>query len=197
MPTNRVPLHRRRRHLTWAEEMSLEWGEAEHPVIAFRTDQERREAWERHRDYLMARCDRGFRPQAWWDYDCPIRRPRDREYDKAALWEAGLLTPEEVTELEADWRGHFEHANEPDWIGFCKGQKPGTTQAWWLYGAQGRRAHYRWAGIPHALIQKWTEERKRRSKTIRRRAKHAAQEAAAPQADTPPSTPPETPPLIG
>src|SRR5262249_43808821 len=83
------------------------------------------------------------------------------------LWEAGLLTPEEVTELKADWRRHFEHANEPDWIGFCKGQKPGTTQAWWLYGAQGRRAHYRWAGIPHALIQKWTAQRKRRSKTIR------------------------------
>jgi hypothetical protein len=191
MPTNRIPLHRRRRHLTWAEEMSLEWGEAEHRMIAFRTDQERREAWERHRDYLMAKGDRGWRPQAWWDYDAPqlgVRRPRDREYDKAALWEAGLLTPEEVTELEADWRTHFEHASESDWIGFCKGQKPGTTQAWWLYGAQGRRAHYRWAGIPHALIQKWTEERKRRSKTIRRKAGARTRRA------TPPSLPPDQPP---
>src|SRR5262249_48580165 len=55
MPTNRVPLHRRRRHLTWAEEMSLEWGEADHRGVGFTTEQERRIAWERQRDYLMAK----------------------------------------------------------------------------------------------------------------------------------------------
>jgi hypothetical protein len=168
MPTNRVPLHRRRRHLTWAEEMSLEWGEAEHRGIAFRTDQERREAWERHRDYLMARCDRGFRPQAWWDYDCPIPRPRDHDYEKAVLWEAGLLTDQERKDLEAQWREHYDQAQRPGFQ-FCIGHaKHGDTFATWIKGRAARRAQYKWAGIPHELVRRWTEERQRRSKATRK-----------------------------
>ena len=67
------------------------------------------------------------------------------------------------------WREHFDHANEPGWYGHCIGHaKKGDTFATWLHGEEGRRAHYKWAGIPHALIKKWTAEHKRRAKTIRK-----------------------------
>ena len=90
--TKRTPIHRINRGLSWS-------------------------ARERFRHILMAQLEWGFRPAAWWDFDAPIRRPRDHDYDEAALWEAGLLTPEERTQLEARWRQHFNDANEPDWVG--------------------------------------------------------------------------------
>src|SRR5262249_57849401 len=103
--------------------------------------------------------------------------------------EAGLLAPEEVATLEASWRKRFDHTNEPDWVGHCIGHaKPGDTFATWLHGAEGRRAYYRWAGIPKALVKRWTKERKRRSKTIRRLAKPAHPKPAAQEACAEPAT---------
>jgi len=195
MPTNRTPIRRQRRLLSWSEEMSLEWGEADHRGVGFTTEQERRTAWERHRDYLMAKCDHGFRPQAWWDYDAPklgVRRPRDPEYDKAALWEAGLLFEDEATTLEAHWREHFDRAQEPDFR-FCIGHDSKRHCAVWVQGAEARRAHYRWAGIPRTLIKQWT---KQRTKTIRKLAKAAPQQPPTSTRPAPPSTPPETPPRV-
>jgi hypothetical protein len=79
------------------------------------------------------------------------------EYETAALWEAGLLDEKEVAEAEASWREHFKRAHEPSFQ-YCIGHaKPGDTFATWIKGAEARRAHYRWAGIPKALIRKWTK----------------------------------------
>jgi len=170
MPTNRTPIRRQRRPLSWSEEMSLEWGEADHRGVGFTTEQERRTAWERHRDYLVAKCDRGFRPAAWWDYDAPalgVRRPARQEYEKATLWEADLLSPKEKAMLEAQWREHFDHAVSADFFGFCIGYDRVRHCAIWAKGDEARREHHRWAGIPRALIKKWTAEHGRRAKTIR------------------------------
>jgi hypothetical protein len=155
--------------------MSLEWG----GEPAFETDEERREAWEQHCDRLMAQCDDGWRPQAWWDFDAPFPRPRDSNYAKAALWEAGLLFAEEAAMLEARWREKFDRAQAPDFQ-FCTGHDPKRNCAAWLNGDAARRAHYRWAGIPHALIKRWSRQRGR---TLRRLANAPA-----------PSPAPEQPP---
>jgi hypothetical protein len=131
---------------------------------AFASDDERRAAWIRDRDRLLAMFSSGpgRRPQAWWRYDAPtagVRWPGlDRE--RSTLYQAGLLDEAEKAELEADWRREFDDAQDPDfWI--CLG--PGEI----LEGAAARRAHYREADIPRELIRKWTAERRRQVKTIR------------------------------
>jgi hypothetical protein len=122
----------------------------------------------RHRDHFLRYCRYGQRPQAWWDYEAPIPYPRDHDYRQAALWEAGLLSDQERNDLEAQWREHFEKAQEPGFQ-YCIGhRKKGDTFASWLKGRAARRAHYKWAGIPHELLRQWTEERRCRSKTIRK-----------------------------
>ena len=150
--------------------MSLEHG-FDPGYGAYSTWEEYRAVWELHRARFMTRFDWGIRPQAWWDFEAPklgVQQPREYEYEKATLWENGLLTPAEIVQLEKHWREHFDHANEPGWYGHCIGHaKKGDTFATWLHGEDGRRAHYKWAGIPHALIKKWTAH-KRRAKTIRK-----------------------------
>jgi hypothetical protein len=66
------------------------------------------------------------------------------------------------------WRRDFERAQQPGFK-FCIGHaKPGDTFASWLEGEPAKRAHLKWAGVPRALIRKWTAERRRRGKTIRK-----------------------------
>jgi hypothetical protein len=189
--------------------MSLELG-FDPGYGVYSTWEEYRAVWELHRARFMTRFDWGIRPQAWWDFEAPKRRvqqPREYEYEKATLWENGLLTPAEIVQLEKHWREHFDRANEPGWYGHCIGHaKKGDTFATWLHGEDGRRAHYKWAGIPHALIKKWTAH-KRRAKTIRKleepTVEPARQEtileapptpAVPPVAPAPPEAPPEQPP---
>ena len=189
--------------------MSLELG-FDPGYGAYSTWEEYRAVWELHRARFMTRFDWGIRPQAWWDLEAPklgVQQPREYEYEKATLWENGLLTPAEIVQLEKHWREHFDHANEPGWYGHCIGHaKKGDTFATWLHGEDGRRAHYKWAGIPHALIKKWTAH-KRRAKTIRKleepTVEPARQEtileappmpAVPPVAPAPPEAPPEQPP---
>jgi Protein of unknown function (DUF3551) len=38
------------------------------------------------------------------------------------------------------------------------------------HGAPARRAHYRWADVPLELVKEWTTQRRRQSRTIRRRS---------------------------
>lgn len=88
------------------------------PPRTFETEQDRRRAWEAHRDEIMARCRPGQRPAAWWRYDAP-ERPRvarvahvggtERhpagwpvnvlEHETETLARLGLATPADLAEL--------------------------------------------------------------------------------------------------
>jgi hypothetical protein len=153
MPTNRTSLERpSRHHLTHDEEMSLCFGELRH-WPAFADDEERKAAWFTHRAKLLQHCSWGRRPAGWWDYECPIERPRDRDYEEAALFEAGLLTQGEIDELMAKWRSDFERAQDPQFM-----YRAATA---WLDGWRAKKAYLKWAGVPRALIREWTVERRR------------------------------------
>ena len=167
MPTNQTPLQRPRRlPLNHEQEMSLRYGDLPHRP-GFASEEARREAWFAHRDLLLMHCSGGKRPAGWWDYECPIRRPRDSDYEEAALYEAGLLAESEVADLLAQWRTAFERAWQPGFM-YCVGfTKPSDTTSTWLKGEAAKRAHLKWAGVPRALIRKWTAERRRRRRTIR------------------------------
>src|SRR6516164_5817645 len=73
-----------------------------------------------------------------------------------------------LAELEARWREYFDQAQEPGFTHCIGHAKAGDTFASWLEGAAAKRAHYRWAGIPHELIRKWTAECRRRNEAIRK-----------------------------
>jgi hypothetical protein len=170
MPTNKSPIPRPHRHdLDHWQELSL-WLSDRPDQPAFESEEARRAAWFYHRDRLMAAwAKHGKRPAAWWDYaeEAP-RRPRDHDYEEAALYEAGLLTETEVAELTKLWRERFEQAQRPG-FSYCIGHaKPGDTFASWLEGEAAKKAHYKWSGIPKALLGRWVKERKRRSKAIRK-----------------------------
>jgi hypothetical protein len=162
MPTNRTIRNRSRHKLSFWEELSLEYG-GNRDGGGFATDEARREAWFRHRDQFMARCRAGRRPDAWWSYEAPFRRPPPEQYERepARLYEAGLLSDEEKRELLADWREEFARAQQPD-IWTCIG--PGQI----LYGDAARRLIHRTAGIPRALVRQWLAEHRRRAKTIKK-----------------------------
>jgi hypothetical protein len=167
MPTNRTALRRPRRgRMTCDQELEMWLGPARHRPPAFRSEEERRELWFRHRDRLLALFgQQGRRPLAWWRYEAPLPYPGD-DNETAALYEAGLLGADELNEVLSEWRRQFEKAQEPAFT-FCVGHaKEGDTFATWLKGAAAKRAHYRWAGIPSSLIRKWTEERQRREQVI-------------------------------
>jgi hypothetical protein len=160
VPTKRTIRNRSRHKLSFWEELSLEYGNRSEG-LGFASDAERREAWLRHRDELLAKCRAGRRPDAWWTYEAPFRRP-EYEREPARLYEAGLLGEEEKRELVADWREAFERAQRPDaWI--CCG--PGK----FLKGGAARRMICWDAGVPHALVRQWTAEHRRRAKTIKKR----------------------------
>lgn len=210
MPTNRTPIRRQRRPLSFSEEMSLEFGDLAGQQGPFESEEDREAAWERHRDYLMARfCQHGARPRGWWDYEAPklgIRRPRDRDYEKATLWETGQLFESEVAALERRWREDFDQAQAAD-FSFCTGNDPVRRCAVWVKGAEARRAQYKWSGIPDSLVERWSKQRGRTIRKLARpRPKRAPSPApspapppqsSAPPSKPPPSTPPATPPLIG
>jgi hypothetical protein len=146
-----------RRQLTIDQKFNLSGGSGYRD--AFADDEERREAWEVHRDYFMSHCRYGYRPGAWWDYEAPIARPADRNYGPAALWEANLLDPHEREACERSWRAHFEQSFEPH-FGICLG--PGE----WLKGEEARKHHWTTYGIPARLIRRWLAERRRRYREI-------------------------------
>jgi hypothetical protein len=73
------------------------------------SDEDARQAWAAHGPALMARCNPGTRPAAFWRFDTTVPAPR---YIRAArrLWEHGLLRPDEQAQLEAGWRAEVERA---------------------------------------------------------------------------------------
>lgn len=84
---------------------ALRWGGR---LVRWTTDQERRAAWEAHRDEIMARYGPGQRPgrrpAAYWQYDAPgVIEAADPDDDVdthrravAFLARRGLLTPAEL-----------------------------------------------------------------------------------------------------
>ena len=158
MPTSRTYIRRPHRHrLSHAQELDLWLGSGPqycpHP---FDSDEERREAWAKHRNWLMALfANHGRRPMAWWQYEAPIFYPGyDRE--QSTLYEAGLLSESEKAELVARWKYEFDRACRPGFF-VCLGPQH------FLEGEQAREAHYRWADIPAALVEQWMAERRRQT----------------------------------
>jgi hypothetical protein len=144
------------RRLTSEQRFDLIFGEW---AKGFHTDAERRDAWFRYRDELMQNCKPGVRPSGWWSYEAPFPRPLDSSDAKRLLYEAGLLSDEEIAAVTKRWRAEFDWANKP---GFAFTAAPSQL----IFGAPARRAHYRWAAIPRSLVAKWTAERARNAKTI-------------------------------
>src|SRR4051794_26432842 len=162
MPVKRRIQKSRDRTLGLMERWSLELGDDERRP-AFASDAERRATWEYHREAMLADERPGRRPQAWWDYDAPIPWP-GYDNETVALFAAGLLSDEELAELMPWWREQFERSFAPEFF-HCLG--PGRI----LEGVPARQAHYRWACIPPEIVKRWTAERGRRARTIRKLAK--------------------------
>ena len=68
------------------------------------------------------------------------------------LYEAGLLSDDELAELLPRWREFYEKAQRP---GFFFPLGPGR----YLEGRAARQAQYRWACIPPDLVRGWDRER--------------------------------------
>jgi hypothetical protein len=125
---------------------SLVLGEMERqPAFASKAD--RRAAWERHRDRLMANYgpprQRGTRPQAWWDYDSPVERDHDM-HEALQLYRMGELKGDELKAVLAHWAKEAEKART---IGF-QVQGPGDI----LYGDAAIKARRDCVGIPDELF---------------------------------------------
>jgi hypothetical protein len=65
---------------------------------AFANDRERREAWARHGESLLADATPGTRPWGWFEYAAK-RHPVYPETDADLLRRLGALTPEEERQL--------------------------------------------------------------------------------------------------
>jgi hypothetical protein len=129
------------------------------------------ERWLKHRDHIMASTRAGSRPEEWWTYEKQMPQPRDLGDERITLFEMAELTETELAELMPEWREEYERANEPN-FSYCTGHG-------WLRGEAAKRAQYRWAGIPRALIRKWDAARRRRAKTIRKLAEPPADSGVA------------------
>ena len=155
MATNRHPIrHSHRGRLNHPQEMVLRYGE-DPRWDAFHSEEEHRDAWLRNRDRFLAQYRYGRRPQAWWQFEAPIPYP-GYDCEQSTLYTAGLLTAEELAELEGFWRKEFERAQQPDFF-HCEGPSR------FLKGEPAKRAHYQWADIPRALVKQWMVQRRRRT----------------------------------
>jgi hypothetical protein len=164
-----------RRRLTLRQMFNLSGGDYGGAYAdAFSSDEERREAWEVHREFMMSGCRYGCRPAGWWAYEAPIERPADPNYGPAALWEAGLLDPREREDCERSWRAHFEQAFEPHFA-ICLGLDD-KNQAQWLRGEEARKHQWSTYGIPARLIRRWLAERRRRGRQVAKPQAEAAVE---------------------
>lgn len=143
--------------LTYSELQEL-WLGPRNGGSVFETAEQLRDAWARGRTVAMRLWARGGRrPQGWWQLDPEAEKfeypgySRERSY----LYERNVLSQQERSELEREWREAFDVARGKD--------------------AQERRADFEHHDIPHELIEAWTAARKRR----RQQAAASQEEAAA------------------
>lgn len=162
MPVKRRTKKARARDLTMSQFWSLSVGECDREPPAFESEAARREAWEVHRERLMAHRHAGTRPDGWWCYESPIPYP-GYERERSALYEAGLLSAEEVAEVTAWWREQYDRGCAPE---FRCVRGPNDL----LQGEAARAAHHSWADIPAALVEQWERDRARPAATAARDA---------------------------
>jgi len=93
---------RRRRVLDGRHQLELVFGPSPRYGSWFDNDDERRAAWEQHRETLMANHRHGFRPFGWWLHDAPEQR-RAGESEAACLYRT-VAGAEERAAIEANWR---------------------------------------------------------------------------------------------
>jgi hypothetical protein len=125
-----------------------------------------RERWQRYRDKIMQHeAGRDRRPPEWWLYERGIEPP---DHEAMALYDMDELQPDELQELLAHWREQYDWMHDPHFA-YCIGHaKPGDTFASWVHGAEARRLHIAWAGIPSSLIAKWDAEKLDEKRKTRR-----------------------------
>src|SRR5215831_455581 len=115
MPTKRYVLRRSSRaKLTHAQTMEL-WLGPSHNGSAFASEAHARAMWVHHRDRLMQQWGRhGRRPLGWWAFEAPekgLYRYPGYEHERSTLYEfSDVLSAEERTELEAQWRREFDRS---------------------------------------------------------------------------------------
>jgi hypothetical protein len=159
--------------MTWlahSQEMVLCFGPDPRWAGGFGSEAECREAWMRERDAILATYRHGRRPWAWWKFETSLSYP-GYDHEQSTLYEAGLLSAEERAALERGWRREFARAHDRNFF-HCEAGRI-------LKGAAARRAHLKWAGIPRDLLKRWTRERRRQSRTIRKLETAAAESPAA------------------
>jgi len=161
VPTNRKYLRRSQRApISSVQEMELWMGPSRHGS-AFASEAQRREAWFRHRERLMAWWGQdGRRPLAWWAYEAPegLKYP-GYDYQRPVLYEAGVLSAEERARLEAYWREEFDRSWDPHFF-HCAG--PGKI----FKGDAARVKHWLWMDLPLELHDRWMAEREQGGQAV-------------------------------
>jgi hypothetical protein len=118
---------------------------------AFETVERARRYWIENRARLMPMLAvDGRRPRGWWAFEAGDLRYPGRDLERSTLFEAGLLGAEEAAELLTDWRREFDRAHGPDFFHCASGKI--------LRGEAARHEHFKWADIPPALVDEWSDE---------------------------------------
>jgi hypothetical protein len=173
--TKRHPIRRRRRGGASSDQQLELWLGVSHRGPTFESDDERRAVWFRCRDRLLEMFGQhGRRPQMWWRYEAGelgLRYP-GYDHEQSYLYEHAQLSEAESAELIAFWRKQFARAQQPG-FSYCLGPLK------WVEGTRAQRELYRWADIPSSLIKKWSAERRRQARTIRKLEADAAPHDAA------------------
>ena len=163
MPRSRYLRRSHRARLNHFQMMEL-WLGPRSNGSAFRSDEERREAWFRNRDRVMELWAKGRRrPQGWWYYEAPekgLRRYPGYEHERSVLYEfSTVLSVDERAELEAWWRREFERSWDEHFF-YCAGPDKNFT------GDAARWQHWLFVDLPPPLLEKFMGERQRRGQVI-------------------------------
>jgi len=157
MPTERVPLQRPRRgHVTSAQWQELWLGVCGAKSV-FTSREELEDAWQRARERMLASLSPGRRAMAWWEFDAGDLKHPGYNLERSTLWRKGLLSADEKTALEAEWKAEFERAQAPDFT-----VNDGGSEL--LRGDCARAAHYEHYDIPRELVKKWSAAQRRRER---------------------------------
>jgi hypothetical protein len=94
--------------LTIEQENFLRYGPCDGCDDAFPDEEAVLEAWQAHRERILAQYHFARRPWGWRAIDHPRLRWKGLEQERAILWRADMLTVEERTTLERQWRKDFD-----------------------------------------------------------------------------------------